>query len=423
MRLCRNLGILLALLFLLPACHRSDAERAARERAAYQKEIEKASAAVTPYRFIKIVARAAKAPEPPQELEVLAAQLRKLQALEAKEENLLRDAEEVARMAIMLYEARKLLENRDEDAYPLLWTVLGDESLPGPWYDAGAEHLVLAALWEFVNLAPLAGKPMDSAKLHAYAHYELARAVPGPAWSPEFNLQVSLVRGLLFYSREYHFAADEELTRYIEGFKRIRPDQMSWLEPASREGGYAVELSLGYFLRGWNRLRMGRDEQAADDFEEGLRLTKAITGENELTLWASAFVALKRGRFAEAGQGLEQLAASPYLDPGTRTRLLAEAEALKTKGKPTDAFKQAQTGAWVIRALVARAGGPEKALACLVGEEQARRLYGPVASLVRVQQAVSDHSDPRMLAGKAAHTGSSAWAWFKGKLGWSDSTP
>ncbi len=423
MRLHRYLGIIVALLLLLPACHRSDAERAERERAAYQKEIEKASSAVTPYRFIKIVARASKAQERPQELEALAAQLRKLQELEAKNESLLRDAEEVARMAVMLYEARKLLENRDEDAYPLLWTALTDEPVPGPWYDAGAEHLVLAALWEFVNMAPLTGKPMDSAKLHAFAHYELARAVPGPAWSPEFRLQVSLVRGLLFYSKAYHFAADEELTRYIEGFKRIRPDQMSWLKAEDREQGYAMELSAGYFLRAGNRLRMGRDEQAADDFEEGLRLTKGIAGENELTLWASAFVAFKRGRFVEAGQGLEKLAVSPYLEPETRERLLAEAKRLEREEKGADAFKQVQTGAWIVRALVARAGGPEKALAGLVGEEQARRLYRPVASLVQVQQAVSLHADPRMLADKATQTGSSLWAWIRGKVGWGNANP
>lgn len=423
MRLHRYLGIIVALLILLPACHRTDSERAAQERAAYQKEIEKASGAVTPYRFIKIVARASKAQEPPQELEALAAQLRKLQELEAKDESLLRDAEEVARMAVMLYEARKLLENRDEDAYPLLWTVLGNDPVPGPWYDAGAEHLVLAALWEFVNMAPLTGKPMDSAKLHAFAHYELARAVPGPAWSPEFRLQVSLVRGLLFYSKAYHFAADEELTRYIEGFKGIRPDQMSWLKVEECEQGYAMELSAGYFLRAGNRLQMGRDEAAADDFEEGLRLTKGITGENELTLWASAFVAFKRGRFMEAGQDLEKLAASPYLEPGTRERLLTEAKHLKGEEKGADAFRQVQIGAWIVRALVARAGGPERALAGLVGEEQARRLYRPVASLARVQQAVTTHADPRMLTGKAAATGSSLWSWIKGKLGREESNP
>lgn len=129
MHLHRYLGIIVLLLFLLPACHRTDSERAARERASYQKEIEKASSAVTPYRFIKIVARASKAPERPKELEALVAQFTKLQELEAKDENLLRDAEEVARMAVMLYEARKLLENRDEDAYPLLWTVLDRKSV------------------------------------------------------------------------------------------------------------------------------------------------------------------------------------------------------------------------------------------------------------------------------------------------------
>lgn len=411
-------GLIAALLLLLPACRRSDAERATLERTAYQKEIEEAVGAVTPYRFMKIVARGSATPEPPKGLEGLANQFRKLQELEAKDGGLLRDAEEVARMAILLYEARKVLETCDEDAYPLLWTALSRQPAPGPWYDTGAEHLGLALMWEFVNVAPLTGKPLDSAKLHAFAHYELARATPGPAWSPEFSLQVSFVRGLLFYSKGYHFAADEELTRYIEGLARLRPEQLTWLKADARERGYAVELSAGYFLRASNRLQMDRDERAADDLEAGLNLAKKVTGENELILWASAVVDLKRERPVEAARNIEKLAASPYLEPDTRERLLAEAEKLKKDPDRAGAFKQLQTGAWVARAVVARAGGPEKALACLVGDEQAQRLYRPISSLARIQQAVSSQTDPHALADQAARSGSSLWRRLKQSVGW-----
>lgn len=409
---------LLVLAVLAPACRKSDAERAARERAAYLKEVEKASGALVPYRLVKTVLRSATAPDRPKELDAIAVQLEKLSALSQKQEGTLRDAEEIARTAVILYQARKLLDTCDEDSYPLLWTVCSREPLPEPWYDNGAEHLGLAAFWEFVNAAPFGGgKPMDSPKVHAFAHYELARAVPGPAWPPETASMAFLVRGLTYCGKGYHFASDEELTRYLEGIQRIRPEQLTSLEPAAREQGHALLLSAGYFLRAWNRLQMGREEPATEDLEAGLKLLEKGAGENELTLWASAFVDYRRGRYGDAGLKLEKLAASPYLEPGVREELLSDAKRLQEGKRMPGLFKKGRAGFLIARALVMRAGGPEKLLARLVGEEGARRVFAPVASMMRLQHDVALYGDPKALAGKATGAGSSFWGWIKDKLG------
>lgn len=410
--------LMMTLLILAPACRRSDAELAARERAAYLKEIEKASGALVPYRLIKTILRSAKAPNRPKELDVIATQIDKLSALSLKEEGTLRDAEEIARAAVILYQARKLLDTCDEDSYPLLWSVCSEKPLPAPWYDNGAEHLGLAMFWEFVNAAPIGGgKPMDSPNVHAFAHYELARAVPGPAWPPETAAQSFLVRGLVFCGKGYHYASDEELTRYLVEIQRLRPEQLVSLEPASREQGYALLLSAGHFLRAWNRLQMDCEEPATEDLEAGLRLLEKAGGENELTLWASAFVDYRRGRYGDAGRKLEKLAASPYLEPAVREELLADGRSLQESKRMPGLFKKGRAGFLIARAILERAGGPEKVLARLVGQEEARRIFAPVISMMRLQYDVARCGDPKVLAEKATGAGSSFWGWLKAKLG------
>jgi hypothetical protein len=146
---CTAFPLALAILLACGGCRKSDAERAAEERAKIEERIRD-STSLVPYRALKLTARAqgtAQEPEAVTALWKMLEQTRELPGKEATAEQAALAAESYLKLAIAFYRARETLRTHDEDDYPLLWRRLGTQTpTPLPGYDAGMEHLFMGAV-------------------------------------------------------------------------------------------------------------------------------------------------------------------------------------------------------------------------------------------------------------------------------------
>lgn len=396
----RSLIVLLAVAALSStACKKTDAERAAAERAELREELSD-SYALVPYRVLKLATRAQGAPNAPPELQRLIDQTVRIGEL-AQAGDAKGDAEAVLRLAVLAWETRALLERHDEDEYPLLWSRFQKEPPPA-WWDNGSEHLAVAFVEVVAQMTAVHGKKDSS--LLTFAAYELSRAEPGPAWPAPLRLVARLERGVSFAARGRHYAADEELTAYLaeldEGSARLL-----LADVPGQKNPFRALRGVGRLARGWNRYELGREELALEDLAAGLEDLDAAGLENELTLWAWAVVHARRGDGAAAAAKLDRLAASPFLDEAARAELAECAGSLRTSGKLPGPVARGRAMILLGRALVARAGGIEKLAARVVGEDRAHRLVTPVSALVELQERVARASDPERLGGQAKAAG------------------
>jgi hypothetical protein len=388
---CTAFPLALAMLLACGGCRKSDAERAAEERAKIEERIRD-STSLVPYRALKLTARAqgtAQEPEAVTALWKMLEQTRELPGKEATAEQAALAAESYLKLAIAFYRARETLRTHDEDDYPLLWRRLGTQTpTPLPGYDAGMEHLFMGAVLVALDTADQGNKvPATELTL-----YEFSRATPRAEWPGVLRTGARAGRGLSFMQGRYHYAAEEELTAYLEEVKALPEDALT----ATQHLGTTVKqereslLAAGYFLRAWNRMQLDREEPAADDVELGLGSLDRLGVENELTWWGWAFVHTRRERYAEAATNLDKLAGSPYVDESTRQELRDNAQLLREHGGRIPLFRQQRAALVLVRALVARAGGLEKILIHVLGEEQARRVYAPLVWMDRVRQGVAE---------------------------------
>jgi hypothetical protein len=385
----------LALLTACGGCRKTDAERAAEERAKIEQRIRDSNALV-PYRALKLTVRARGTGTEPEAVTALWNILAETQALPDKAatpEEARRLAETYLKLAIAFYKAKQTLREHDEDDYPLLWTKLRLASRetptsPLPGYDSGMEHLVVGVMLVVLDTVDRGNRvPMTDLPL-----YEFSRATPKPEWPAVLRTASRASRGLSFMEGRYHYAAEEELTAYLEEVGQLSEAELHLL----RERGTTAEQereslwALGYFLRAWNRMQLERDEQAADDVERGLKSLEKLGIENELTWWGWALVHYRRERYGESAASLDKLARSPYLDEPTRQELQASADELRTHGKSLPLFRQQRAALLLVRALVARAGGLEKLLVTVLGEERAKQVYEPLVWMDRVRRGVAE---------------------------------
>jgi hypothetical protein len=414
------------LLVGLTACggcrQKTDAELAAKERADIEARMRDAYSLV-PYRALKLTLRANGDPKAPEEVALLWKALAETRALPDKpltDEATRAAARSYLDLGVAFYKARKSLQTRDEDEFPLLWSrLVPGVSGPLPSYDAGQEHAFLAALWLALDTADN-GDRLPATEL---VFYELSRATPTPAWPAVLRAAVWANRGLAFCQAGYHYAAEEELTLFLTETEALPPDDFPAIRQATPEQSRQTVLAAGYFLRAWNRMGLKRERAAEDDIEQGLHKLQDLGVENELTWWGWAFIHTRRERYAEAAASLDKLAASPYLDAQEQREVHEGAQALRKHGDSLPLFQQTRASLLLGRALLARAGGLEHVLTVLLGPEQAKALYAPLLWMDRVRQGTAKLTPEQVAQGagetldKAREAGSRGWKALQQRLG------
>lgn len=421
-------SLCLVLLAGLGGCRKSDAERAAEERAEIDRKLRD-SYALVPYRALKLTVRAEGQPNAPEEIAILWKALDQTRALPDRavtDEEARRMARTYLDLGVAFYKAKKTLEKRDEDEFPLLWNRwMPEVETPLPGYDAGQEHALLAAVWMVLDQADK-GNRVPATDL---VFYELSRARAQPTWPPVLRVAVQANRGLSFCGAGYHYAAEEELNAFLAETETLPAAAFPAYEGTTPEQSRETLLAAGYFLRAWNRRGLKRERAAEDDLERGLRSLEKLGIENELTWWGWAFIHFRRERYEESAKSLDTLAASPYLGERERQEARASAEQMRRHGDTLPVFLQARAAVILAQALIARAGGPEKLLVTVLGPERARQVYAPILWMDRVRQGVGAVSLDKVASGAgetldtAKAVGSKGFEALRQKLsGGSDAT-
>lgn len=374
----------LALIALTGCKQKSDAERAAEERAEARKRTS-ASLVLVPYRGVKTVVRASGVKPPPPELEQLLRIYAELKPL-VEPENAAQDARQIAALALGLFKARALLATADEDKFPTLWEAFRGEPSPLPFYSARLEHLGLA-LAIFALEITLKKDPVADVLF-----YEVDRGEPEPSWPAPLTAASRGARGLAYLSAGYHYAAEIELTDYLSELDKTE-SALSMLLAGSSTRTAALQIpSLlrvgGHLARAWNRYALKRDEPATNDLEAALAELDKLGVQDELVDWGWAVVHSRRGRYKEAALRLDKLAASPYLSEDERKEVKAYAASME-EHQGAILFGRTRAQITLIRAVIARAGGLEKVLTYFLGPELAAEIYNPLRFLQRVSEGVS----------------------------------
>lgn len=391
-------SLCLVLVTGLGGCRKSDAERAAEERAELDAKLRD-SYALVPYRALKLTLRAEGQPNAPEEVAALWTALEQTRALPDKavtDEEARRMARTYLDLGVAFYKAKKTLEKRDEDEFPLLWNRwMPQVEAPLPGYDAGQEHAFLAAVLLVLDNADR-GNRVPATDL---VFYELSRARAQPSWPPALRVAVQAHRGLAFCGAGYHYAAEEELNAFLTEAEALPVDAFPAYRGTTPAQSRETLLAAGYFLRAWNRMGLKRERAAEDDLERGLRSLEKLGIENELTWWGWAFIHFRRERYEESAKYLDKLAASPYLAETERQEVRASAEEMRKHGDTLPIFLQARAAVILTQALIARAGGPEQVLIAVLGPERAKQVYAPIVWMDRVRQGVGSVSLDKVASG------------------------
>ncbi len=415
-------ALLLVLLSACAGCRKSDAERAAEERAEIEQKLRDSNALV-PYRALKVSFRSHGEPNAPEEVTALWTTVLATKDLPRKAATA-EDAQRIAKayldLGIAFYKAKKTLQKRDEDEFPLLWSKWASTSPPPlPGYDAGQEHAFLALVWLVLDNADQ-GNRLPATEI---VFYELSRATPQPSWPPLLRTALRGARGTSFCGAKYHYAAEEELNAFISETEALKVEDFPGFERASARDTRELVLATGHFLRAWNRMGLKRERAAEDDLESGLKSLEKLGIENELTWWTWAFLHYRRQRYEESAKYLDKLALSPYLSEQERKDIQASAGDMRRHGDSVPIFMQARAGLILGQALIARAGGLEHILITLLGPEKAKEIYAPIAWMDRVRQGLGELS-PEKLASesggaldKAREAGSKGLDALRQKLG------
>lgn len=362
---------------------RSDAERAKEERQQVHDQLN-SSLLVLPYRGMKTVTRAsALQPPPPQIAEVIRLQNEASKALLIEQTDLVGQSQQIVALVSAMYRSGAILFREEEDRYPLLWQVAHAGPHPAAWYDAPSEHLFVGLLDLFLYVA---GKQKP---LIDWVYYELERAQPQPSWPQGMRLLAQQVRGLMFIAGEKHYAAEEELSGYLQTLLSMAPADIAQLEVSS-QGKVSVSgadyhkglRAAGHLTRSFNRFALKRDARGYEDLEAALGLIEQLGVHNELTDWAALSLALHKKDYTQAARHLDSLAQSPYLSDDERAEVKACAASMARLDEGFVLFGRQRALLTVSRAAFARIGGIKTVLATLA------ILIGPDRTLQVTQTAL-----------------------------------
>ncbi len=367
----------------------SDAERARREREAAKQRIE-SSLTLVPYRVLKTVLRGSKVTPPPPEFVALLAQIEALEVQKPQVEWTAKTQQLVALVAA-LYRARSILKTADEDRYPLLWQALVSPTVPLPFYDGPAEHLLLATALLATDAA------LNKDPLTDVLVYELSRAPAQERWPVALRLWSQAARGLMYMLAGYHYAAEEELTAYLKTVPELGAAAWQQLQNGpyhDLKGSVVlalftqtpVLLAVGYLMRAVNRFELDRSDAAYDDLEAMLQQLGAAGIDNELSQWAWAMVHIHRKRYDAAADDLTRLGQSPYLSAAERMEIVRCSETMRGMSGGFVLFGASRAQLVIVRALIARAGGVQNILMQLLGPADAAKVYAPLSFLSEVGQ-------------------------------------
>ncbi len=393
-------------------CSKTDAERAAEERAEAE-ERWKSSRAILPWRAMKGSVRSNGA-DPRPEVYV------RWDAMVAKA-----DVETVTTYLIWLAANRDQLTEFDEDKFPTVLEILTGQGAPAlpPWYDNGADHLLVTMTVLLLDAAD-SGNKLPVGEI---AFYELSRAEPKPNWPAALAALGRYARGVTFFLNEFHYAANEELAHYDEAVAALSDEERavvaalfkeelkeSKLPPA--EQGKHILVALGAFTRAANFAKLKRDEDTTREVERGLEALEALGIENELTLWGWALVHQRRKRYDKSAEALHKLAKTPYLDEATKAEIEKSANDMAKQSEDPGILQSQATTVAVVRALVARAGGVEAILAIFLGKEQAAKIVAPFVAIDDTFETIKEATSTKKIEGladegisKAKDAGLSFW--------------
>ena len=363
----------------------SDAERARQEREEVHRTLN-SSLLVLPYRGMKTVIRAsALEPPPPQIAEVIRLSNEASAQLSIEQTELVGESKRLVALVSALYRSGAILIKEDEDRYPLIWDVAKAGRLPAAWYGAPAEHLFTGIL-DLIVYAAGKQKPLID-----WVYYEFDRATPQPGWPVEMRLAAQLCRGLQFMLGEKHYAAEEELTGYLETLRSMTAAERQQLLAQKTDGthisgdDYHKGLrALGHATRSFNRFALHRDERGYEDLEAAVQLVQELGLDNELTDWAQISLLLHRKDYSRASQRLDHLAQSPYLTEEERAEVKQCAASMAKLDGGFVLFGRGRAQLVVARAVLARIGGLKTVLAMvavLLGPERTAKLARPALLL------------------------------------------
>ncbi len=378
------------------SCDKTDAERAAEERAQAEERWKKSNA-ILPWRALKGSVRSSGAEPRPEVYARWDAMVR------------VADAAAVTEYLVWLAAHRDQLTEFDEDKFPTVLGLFAGKSTPLPeWYDSGADHVLVTMTVLLLDGAD-AGNKLPVGEI---AFYELSRAEPKPGWPGALTALARYARGVAFLLNELHYAANEELAIFEEAALALPEDQralvatilkdaltQSKLPPA--EQGKHVLVALGAFTRAANFAKLKRDEDVTLSVERGLEALEALGIENELTLWGWALVHQRRGRYDKSAESLRKLAKTPYLDDATKAEIEESAAEIEKEAKDPGLFRSQATTLAVLRALIARAGGAEVVLAAFVGQEQAAKIVAPFKAVDETFLVIEQATSTKRIEGLA----------------------
>lgn len=397
---CTKLALLVSLvaLLLLPGCRAclpmSDAERAAKEREEVHRQLN-SSLLVLPYRGMKTVVRASAVTPPPAQIaEVIKIHNELNEKLSVDQTDFSGQSEQFLNLVTALYRSGSILYKEEEDRYPLLWNVVKAGPLPRSYYGAEVEHLFVGVL-DLVLYATAKQKPLID-----WVYYEFDRAAAQPSWPVELRALSQLLRGLMFGMGDKHYAAEEELTGYLDSLNKMSAQDRASLYSTQANGvvigGDQVHkgmLGLGHLGRSFNRFALKRDDAAYADLEAALGILHQLGIDNELTDWGRISLALHKKDYAQADQALEHLASSPFLFEEDREEVKKCAASLSKLDKGFVLFGRTRAQFVVARAVFARLGGVKTlvaVLAILIGPENAARLARPTLLLWGVGSVLAE---------------------------------
>ena len=243
------------------------------------------------------------------------------------------------------------------------------------------------------------------------------------------RLATLYARGVTYLQHDFFYAADEELTKYIDDIKTTSKADFAivaegFTAAANMDKDQTARetfLALGYLTRAYNRSKLERDDAATEDLGLALESLDRLGIENELTWWGHAIVWQKRGEYEKSAHALDKLAESPYLEPDVKADLKKVAADMRKNDKKRTWFHQRRTQVAIFRAVLARFGGVEGVVAIFVGKEKAHRWLGPLASMSAAREALRDVAVSQKdrfggLAGGAAEEGRRKIGDLKNKL-------
>jgi len=253
-----------------------------------------------------------------------------------------------------IYELRHELRKINEDDYP---TVLENVFLKGisaknatelAWYNSAYEHLILAALWTGSRVAP-----------RPFGVYELSMVEPSQIKEPEIKLMAHLLRGAYFFGQDWPYMSEEEFSSYLEVLEREKESLIPYyrsqkaLSSKSQDVDtiFAMLHAPGVLLRGIDRLKIEKTDDAVEDFDAFLKDAEKTGMANELVWFVGVYVSLKKDRTEDAIKYLDKLDGSPLFNDDEK-KIIHETKGYLTDREPDKALTEISDKIFLARIMI-----------------------------------------------------------------------